>query len=122
MKRTKRRPAQAEWDFWPLHDAPSEEQRFALTWELDRALGSKNPPYLSLPKATRRKVTEDIVRMNSEWRTPLRQLPLSRAVGYMQQVKGTSGVEDDENYMLSGHGTTAHLRSEEHTSELQSPL
>jgi len=109
MKRTKRRLAKADWNFWPLHNAPPEVQRFALVWEIDRTLGSGNPPYLKLPKVIRKKIVEFIINVETERRAPLRQLPLSKAVDYMQRMKEASRSDSDENYMLTGPHTTAHL-------------
>jgi len=83
MKRKKRRLAKTEWNFWRLHEAPPEEQRFAWVWELDRELGSGNRPYLSLSMATRQKVAQS-AEVNRTLRTPVQELSLREFVDSMR--------------------------------------
>jgi hypothetical protein len=112
MKRKKRLLATTEWNFWPLHEAPPEQHRFAWIWELDRDLASGNPPYLSLPNTDRKRhalyLVESLAKMK---RRPVVEANLADILRYCYEAGKKGAHYDFVPHFLGGAGGsgTTHL-------------
>ena len=88
-----------EWNFWPLHDAAPAVQRYVVTYELDRELGSGKAAFLSLPANARKLAATKITAKANEDRQPVRELSFGENVHHL----GADAA--NWTHLLTGTGT-----------------